>query len=167
MGRQRDERHPLTCSRRPPERGRGKGKGSTRNLRVVVTHCNRIHPVLSWAGNGHSNIFKAMHRHRKVSIYTICSSSRAYARFAAMSFCVGISTCSSFFFAKVIMPAVRSTCQPRCKQDQQGRLLGTLRGLPVGRTPITQTVRGKIAELQRPSEGGYHMPTPRNWRSHF
>jgi hypothetical protein len=49
----------------------------------------------------------------RVPDYTICSSSRAYARDDAMSFCLGISTGSSPFRGKVIVPEIKCICQPR------------------------------------------------------
>ena len=48
-----------------------------------------------------------------VHTHTICSSSRASARFAAISFSFGISIFSSPFFANVMDPAVKFTCHPR------------------------------------------------------
>ena len=46
--------------------------------------------------------------------YTICSSSRAYAKDALMSFCFGISIFSSPLVANVIDSSTRFTCHPRC-----------------------------------------------------
>lgn len=48
--------------------------------------------------------------------YTICSSSRAYARLFAMSFSLGISIFSSPLCENEMVPAVKFTCHPRCSR---------------------------------------------------
>ena len=61
--------------------------------------------------------------------YTIISSSLAYAKFAAMSFCFGISSCSSPFFANVIFSSMRLTCHPRY-MSKSAKLIACMNEFP-------------------------------------